>query len=130
MFHGLDTSLDRLLDRRHLPERHHADLNGNYEAFFLILNGNFFRQTTEEPFEPFLIERVTEPVVFVPVTALRTTDEPVPTELTTEEITQLVTEKDSGNDGPKLAQDCYDYFFYDDDSTEPMSTEECLSHLP
>ena len=43
---------------------------------------------------------------------------------------QLVTEKESGNYGPKLAQDCYDYYFYDDDSTEPMSTEECLSHLP
>lgn len=87
-------------------------------------------QTTEEPFEPFLIERVTEPVVFVPVTALRTTDEPATTLLTTEKVTQLVTEKNSGNDGPELAQDCYDYFFYDDDSTEPMSTEECLSHLP
>ena len=34
MFHGLDISLDRLLDRQHLPERHHADLNGNFEAFF------------------------------------------------------------------------------------------------
>ena len=110
---------------------------GIYLTQFQILYLVFFRQpTTEEPFEPFVIERVTEPVVFVPVTALRTTDEPVTTatELTTDAITetatQLITEKEGENDGPKLAQDCYDYFFYDDDSTEPMSTEECLSHLP
>ena len=110
-------------------------LLGRNFNFFIQLS--FRHPTTEEPFEPFVIERVTEPVVFVPVTALRTTDEPVTTatDLTTEDVTELITEptiidKDEENDGPKLAQDCYDYFFYDDDSTEPMSTEECLSHLP
>ena len=84
-----------------------------------------------EHFEPFLIERVTEPVVFEPVTALRTTDEPIPTALTTtEDMVATEDTKNTGNDGPQLAQDCYDYFFYDDDSDKPMSLEECLSHLP